>query len=159
LGGCAPARFLLEASTESEWVARTLEALGHEVIVADPNFSPMYATRSRRVKTDRRDARALAEVCRSGAYRPAHRASDKQRRTKNLLAVREALVRTRARYICVSKSLLRAEGLRLESREAARRGGVRRGGAERRRTPTARRLSQPENRQRAELVLHGWRAR
>jgi len=120
LGGCAPSRILIEASTESEWVARTLEALGHEVIVADPNFAPMYATRSRRVKTDRRDARALAEACRLGAYRQAHRASDKQRRTKNLLAVREALVRTRARYICVSKSLLRAEGLRLESRDAQR---------------------------------------
>ncbi|MCC6763869.1 MAG: transposase [Deltaproteobacteria bacterium] len=57
LGGCARARILLEASTESEWVARCLEALGHEVIVADPNFAPMYATRSRKIKTDRRDAR------------------------------------------------------------------------------------------------------
>jgi hypothetical protein len=28
------ARILLEASTESEWVARCLEQLGHEVIVA-----------------------------------------------------------------------------------------------------------------------------
>ncbi len=40
------ARILLEASTESEWVARHLESLGHEVIVAGPNFAPMYATRS-----------------------------------------------------------------------------------------------------------------
>jgi len=31
------ARILIEASTDSEWVARCLEALGHEVIVADPN--------------------------------------------------------------------------------------------------------------------------
>jgi transposase len=31
------ARVLLEASTESEWVARCLEGLGHEVIVADPS--------------------------------------------------------------------------------------------------------------------------
>jgi transposase len=37
------ARILIEASTDSEWVARCLEALGHEVIVADPNFAPMYA--------------------------------------------------------------------------------------------------------------------
>jgi len=29
LGGQAPARILLESSTESEWVARCLEALGH----------------------------------------------------------------------------------------------------------------------------------
>ena len=35
------ARILLEASTESEWVARHLESLGHEVIVADPNDAPM----------------------------------------------------------------------------------------------------------------------
>jgi transposase len=39
------ARILVEASTESEWVACHLEQLGHEVIVADPNFAPMYATR------------------------------------------------------------------------------------------------------------------
>ena len=70
LGTRPHARILIEASTDSEWVARCLEALGHEVIVADPNFAPMYATRSRKVKTDRRDARALAEACLLGAYRP-----------------------------------------------------------------------------------------
>src|SRR5262245_5016157 len=48
LGERAPARILLEASTESEWVARCLEGLGHHVVVADPNFAPMYATRTRR---------------------------------------------------------------------------------------------------------------
>jgi transposase len=80
LGERPKARVLIEASTESEWVARCLEELGHEVIVADPNFAAMYATRSKRVKTDRRDARTLAEVCRLGAYRPAHRTSEEQRR-------------------------------------------------------------------------------
>lgn len=64
------ARILIEASTESEWVAQCLEVLGHEVIVADPNYAPMYAQRSRRVKTDRRDAEALAHACRLGAYHP-----------------------------------------------------------------------------------------
>ncbi len=54
-----PARILMEASTISEWVARLLDELGHEVVVADPNFAPMYAQRSRRVKTDKRDALAL----------------------------------------------------------------------------------------------------
>jgi transposase len=44
----ASARILLESATESEWVARCLEALGHHVVVADPNFAPMYATRTRR---------------------------------------------------------------------------------------------------------------
>ena len=47
------ARVLIEASTESEWVARYIEGLGHEVIVADPNIAAMYASRSRKVKTDK----------------------------------------------------------------------------------------------------------
>jgi hypothetical protein len=101
LGKRPKARVLIEASTESEWVARCLEELGHEVIVADPNFAAMYATRSKRVKTDRRDARTLAEAGRLGAYRPAHRTSEEQRRVRAELAVREGLVRTRTRYISV----------------------------------------------------------
>ena len=56
------ARILLEASTESEWVARHLESLGHEAIVADPNYAPMYANRSRRTKNDKRDARPFGQV-------------------------------------------------------------------------------------------------
>ena len=37
-GDRARLRILIEASTESEWVARHLESLGHDVIVADPNY-------------------------------------------------------------------------------------------------------------------------
>jgi len=115
LGNRAPARILLEAATESEWVARHLESLGHEVIVADPNFAPMYATRRRGVKTDRRDARTLAEACRLGAYRPIHRASAVQRHVRAQLAVRDALIRTRTRYVSVVRALTRRDGLRLAS--------------------------------------------
>src|ERR1044072_239995 len=99
LGSRPRARILIEASTDSEWVARGLDALGHEVIVADPNFAPMYATRSRKVKTDRRDPRALAEACLLGAYRPAAPLSDPQRHVRGRLGVRDAVVRTRTRYI------------------------------------------------------------
>lgn len=118
LGARAPAKILLEASTESEWVARCLEQMGHTVIVGDPNFAPMYATRSRRVKTDRRDARALAEACALGAYRAAHRLSDAQRHVRARLAVRDALVRTRTRYIALICALLRQHGRRLRSGKA-----------------------------------------
>jgi transposase len=109
------ARILIESSTESEWVARCLEGFGHEVIVADPNFAPMYATRSKKVKTDKRDARPLAEACRLGAYRPAHRTSDKQRDVRAHLAVREALVRTRAKHISLIGALARREGCRIKT--------------------------------------------
>ncbi len=73
----------------------------------------MYATRSRRVKTDRRDARTLCEACRLGAYRPAHRTSDRQRHVRAKLAVREAIVRTRSKYISLIRALLRRDGLRV----------------------------------------------
>ena len=118
LGGRPRARILLEASTESEWVARHLESLGHDVIVADPNFAPMYATRARRTKTDRRDARTLMEACRLGAYRVAHRLSDDRRHVRAELAVREALVRTRTRYIALAKALVRRDGLRVPASES-----------------------------------------
>jgi transposase len=101
---------LIESSTESEWVARCIEGLGHEVVVADPNFAAMYATRSRKVKTDRRDARTLAEACRLGAYRPPHRTSDRQRQVRAQLTVREVLVRSRTKCISLVGALLRSEG-------------------------------------------------
>ena len=109
LGQRPRARILLEASTDSEWVARCLEGLGHEVIVGDPNFAPMYATRTRKVKTDRRDARALRDACLLGAYRPAHRLSDPQRHVRGRLTVRDSVVRTRTRYISLIRALLRQQ--------------------------------------------------
>ncbi len=112
-GNRPKARILIEASTESEWIACCLEELGHEVIVADPNYAPMYAHRSRRIKTDRRDAHALAKACQLGAYRAAHRTSPHQRDARALLGVREMLVRTRTRWIVHVRALLRRDGLRL----------------------------------------------
>jgi transposase len=117
LGARERMRVLLEAGTESEWVARCLEELGHEVIVADPNFAAMYATRSRRVKTDLRDARTLAEAARLGAFRRAHRTSEPQRTVRNVLAARDALVESRTKLINVVRAMLRARGLRLRSGE------------------------------------------
>jgi len=55
----------------------------------------------------------LADACRIGGYRKAHRSSDAQRAVKAQLAVRETLVRTRTRYIChcsCSDSTARAAG-------------------------------------------------
>jgi transposase len=118
LGDRPRARIVIEASTDSEWVAPCLESLGHEVVVADPNFAPMYTTRTRKVKTDRRDARALADACLLGAYRRAHRLSDPQRHVRGRLLVRDALVRTRTRYISVIRALLRQQGYRVPSGSA-----------------------------------------
>jgi len=114
-GDQPPMRVLLEASTESEWVACHLERLGHEAIVADPNYAPMYGGRSRRVKTDQRDVAALSTACVHGTYRPIHRRSPARRAIQAQLNVRDELVHTRGRVISMVRAMTRAEGLRIRS--------------------------------------------
>jgi transposase len=116
--GRARMRLLLESSTESEWVAQHLERLGHDVVVADPNYAAMYGSRSRKVKTDRRDVAALAIATRRGVYRPAHRVSAGARQLRQQLRVRRQLVRQRTALINVLRALLRQEGQRLPSGRA-----------------------------------------
>ena len=116
LASFRPIRVLIESSTESEWVARHLEAVGCEVIVADPSYAPMYGTRTRVIKTDRRDVAALADACRRGFYRRAHRTTDAQRTRRQQLRVREHLVRMRVQAINGIRGLVRGEGLRLHGR-------------------------------------------
>jgi transposase len=109
------ARVLIESGTESEWVAQTIEACGHEVVVAAPSYALMYGHRSPHIKTDRRDVVALAEACRLGIYRRAHRVSAVQRRQRRALKVRELLVRQRTAWINLLRAELRQEGVRLRS--------------------------------------------
>jgi transposase len=118
-GGKARMRILIESSTESEWVARCLEGAGHDVVVGDPNFAPMYAQRSRRVKTDRRDARALMEACKLGAYKPAHRCSDVRRRVRARISARDLLVQTRTKCISLVRAFLRQEGIKPERKSSS----------------------------------------
>jgi transposase len=113
-------RILLESSTESEWVADALETAGHEVVVADPNFAPMYGERHRRVKTDARDVAALVEANRRGWYRPAYRRSTRQRAMQQHLRVRRQLVQMRTGMISVVRALVRQSGYRVASGSSAR---------------------------------------
>jgi transposase len=108
-------RILVEASTESEWVAQHLEEIGHEVIVADPNYGPMYGHRSRRIKTDRRDVAGLLEACQHGTYRLAHRRSARQHEVQCRLNVRQELTQARTRAISLARCITRAAGLRIRS--------------------------------------------
>ena len=108
-------RVLIESSTDSEWVAQTIEACGHEVVVASPNYALMYGHRDPRIKTDRRDVAALAEACRLKMYRTAHRVSAEQRARRRELKVRELLVRQRTALINFLRAELRQEGLRLRA--------------------------------------------
>lgn len=118
--GLGAMRILVETGTESEWVAQALEGVGHAVIVADPNYAPMYGELRRHVKTDRRDVAALAEANRRGWYRAAHRTSSTQRGTRQLLRVRRQVVQTRSGAVALVRSLLKQEGDRLPRCSAER---------------------------------------
>lgn len=118
-GDRARMRVLLETGTESEWVAQAIEAAGHEVIVADPNYALMYGVTVRAVKTDRRDVAALAEACRLGIYRAAFRVRAAQRATRRRLRIREQLIRLRTQAINLLRAQLRQEGYRLPSGSSA----------------------------------------
>lgn len=113
-------RILLESGTESEWVAQALEGAGHDVIVADPNYAPMYGDLQRKVKTDRRDVAALAEANRRGWFRTAHRVSAAQRQTRQRLRTRRQLVQMRTGAVSLIRSLIKQDGFRLPPCTAAR---------------------------------------
>jgi transposase len=57
-------------------------------------------------------------VCLLGAYRPAHRLSDLPRHGRGRLLVRDAVVRTRTRYLSLMRALLRQHGSRVPSGRA-----------------------------------------
>ena len=114
-GGRSRMRILLESGTESEWVAQALEQLGHEVIVADPTYVAMYGSRTRRIKTDRRDVAALAEACRRGIYRPAHRVARPTQIRRQHLRTREHLIRMRTQTVNALRAILRQAGHRVPS--------------------------------------------
>jgi transposase len=119
-GGCGPLRLVLETGTESEWVAQALEAAGHEVIVADPNYAPMYGDWQRKVKTDRRDVAALAEANRRGWYRATHRVSAAQREIRQVLRTRRQVVQMRSGAVALIRSLVKQDGYRLPACGAER---------------------------------------
>ena len=81
-----------------------------EVIISDPNFAPMYATRTKKPTTDERDARCLAQACKLRAYKLAHRLSDEQRRNRMQLDVRQTLVEMRKRLTNQCGALLLGSG-------------------------------------------------
>lgn len=114
-GSRAPSKIILEASTISDWVARCLEECGHEAVVVDPNYPLTYATRNPKIKTDMRDARALADACRHGHYRKSHRMSAQAREKRAWLGNRSELVRCRTSLVNRVRAQVSQHGVALRS--------------------------------------------
>lgn len=113
-------RIGLESGSYSPWLCRGLRCLGFQVVCMDARRAA-DAIRSRRVKTDKADAWALAEMLRTGWYSEVYVKSEESHRLKALLGARDQLVRTKRALYAQVRGLLRPFGLRLPSRQGTKR--------------------------------------
>ncbi|MEJ2378766.1 MAG: transposase [Pseudolabrys sp.] len=104
----------LECGSMSPWLARGLAALGSPVVGMDARRAA-DAVKSRRVKSDKADAFALAEMLRTGWCSAVHVKSEDGHRLKALLGARDQLVRAKRALGNQVRGLLRPFGIRLLS--------------------------------------------
>ena len=78
------------------------------------------AVKSRRVKSDKADAFALAEMLRTGWYSAVHVKSEDSHRLKALLGARDQLVRAKCALGNQVRGLLRPFGVRLPLRQGTK---------------------------------------
>jgi transposase len=112
-GALEQCRVILEVGTHSPWISRTLEGLGHEVIVANP--SALYGKRRRKKRNDAMDAEYLA---RQGRADPAllhpirHRGPEVQAHL-GILRARDQMVRARTKLVNHVRGSVKALGGRI----------------------------------------------
>jgi transposase len=110
-----PARIALEAGAQSAWVCRTLKALGHEVIVAQPRKLRLIYCNDK--KCDRVDAAQLAKFARLDPT-VLHPIEPRDLKTQVDLAIVEARalsVATRTKLINHVRGICKSNGVRLPS--------------------------------------------
>lgn len=109
----------LETGSLSPWLCRSLTALGVPVVCMDARRAA-EAIRSRRIKTDRADAWALAEMLRTGWYAAVHVKSEVSQRWRALLGAREQLIRSKRDLGNQVRGLLRPFGIRISARAGSK---------------------------------------
>lgn len=102
----------LEAGPMSEWITASLIELGLPAISLEAR-QVKAALSAMPVKTDRNDARGIAQVVRTGWYKTVHVKSIGSQQARTLAAARKHLVRSIAATEQVTRGLLRPFGLRV----------------------------------------------
>ena len=107
----APGLVGLEAGPMSEWLHAGLSRHGFETVLMETR-QVHAALKASRVKTDRRDARGIAQLLRIGWFRPVHAKAACARERRVLLGARDTLARRRRDLDNSVRGLLRGFGLR-----------------------------------------------
>jgi transposase len=102
----------LETGNLARWLAVGLRADGFRVVVMEARQVKTMLS-SLRNKTDRHEARGIAQILRTGWYREVHVKSLESQRLKTLLAARKALLRRRLDLENEVRGLLKVYGVRL----------------------------------------------
>ena len=102
----------LEAGPLSQWIHAGLTAAGFKTVLLETRHVKA-ALSAMTVKTDRRDARGIAQLLRSGWYRPVHAKSVSAQEVRSLLTARKLM---QAKLLDVEsglRGLLRGFGLKV----------------------------------------------
>jgi transposase len=105
-------RVVVETCSEAFGIADAALAAGHEVRVVPATLARSLGVGARRLKTDRRDARALSEVSCRIDLPSVHVPSRQARQRKTMCGMREALVGARTKLLNTVRGWLRGEGRR-----------------------------------------------
>lgn len=113
LGGRERMRVVIEAGTHSPWVARTIEELGHEVVVANPRRVELIGRSVK--KRDQSDAETLARLGRMdvGLLHPVIHRSEEAQEALALIRARRELVEARTGMVNHVRGGSKALGVRL----------------------------------------------
>ncbi len=102
----------IEACPLSEWLHRGLSEAGLPIVCIETRQAQRFLS-SRPVKTDKNDARGIAEMMRLGHYRPVHVKSPAAQSMRTTLAVRAQLVGSQLQIEATIRGLLRVYGLKM----------------------------------------------
>lgn len=112
--GEGPKLIVFEAGNQMKWIALTLKKMeGVRIHVVHPN-EVKWITQSNGKKTDKVDARKLAELARAGMLpRQVHIVEGKVRELRELVSARDQLQRKRVALINTLRGLIKQEGYHL----------------------------------------------
>jgi transposase len=110
--GLAFTRVGLEAGPLSQWIHAGLAAAGFEAVLLETRHVKAVL-RARAVKTDRNDARGMAQMIRMGWFRPVHAKTVPSQEIRALLAARKQLQARLNDIELGLRGILRGFGLKL----------------------------------------------